>query len=177
MALTKEKKELIVEDLSKRFSTASTFVFADFKGMDVQEMNVLRRQMQGEGVRFTVVKNTLLRRIMDNVGLDSDEPCLKQLEGQTGIAYATDEVLPAKIIERFAKNHGGRPSVKAGYVAGRSLDAESVKKLAELPGRDELLSKMLGSLQAPMRDFAAVGAGLIRKFIYAVDALRRNRED
>lgn len=176
MALTREKKESIVEDLSERFSTASTFVFADFKGMDVQEMNVLRRRMQEEGVRFTVVKNTLLKRIMDNVGLTEDEPCIRDLEGQTGIAYASDEVMPAKVIERFAKEHDGRPSVKAGYVAGRSLDAESIKRLAELPAREELLSKMVGSLQSPVRGFVAVGAGLIRKFIYAVDAIRRSRE-
>jgi large subunit ribosomal protein L10 len=176
MAVTRRKKEEIVESLSKSFDEARSFVLTDFTGIDVDEMTELRAKMREAGVSYTVAKNTLLRMIFDNVGIPEGEAFLEGIDGPTAVAYGADEVMPAKVISEFAEDHDGRPSIKAGFVAGESMDIQGVERLAKVPGREELLSRLVGSAQAPLQGFVCVGSAIIRKFLYAVNAVRESRE-
>jgi large subunit ribosomal protein L10 len=139
-------------------------------------MTELRTKMREAGVGYTVVKNTLLRMIFESVGIDGGEPFIGSIDGPVAVAYSDDEVMPAKVIRDFARDHDGRPAVRAGFVAGASMDIEGVEQLAEVPGREELLSRLIGSAQSPIQGFVCVGSGIIRKFLYAVNAVRESRE-
>jgi len=176
MAVSREKKHRIVEDLSDGFGEAKSFVLTDFTGIDVDEMTELRARMRESGVSYTVVKNTLLRMIFENVGIEEGESFLSSIDGPTAVAYSDDEVMPAKVISEFADDHDGRPAIKAGFVAGESMDVGGVEKLAKVPSREELLSRLVGSAQSPIQGFVCVGSGIIRKFLYAVHAVRESRE-
>lgn len=176
MAVSRKKKHEIVEDLSEGFEGAKSFVLTDFSGIDVDEMTELRAKMREAGVSYTVVKNTLLRRIFSNVGIEDGEVFLGRIEGPTAVAYSDDEVMPAKVISEFAEDHGGRPSIKAGFVAGESMDIDGVERLAKVPSREELLSRLVGSAQSPLQGFVCVSSGIIRKFLYAVNAVRESKE-
>ncbi|MFO7949870.1 MAG: 50S ribosomal protein L10 [Candidatus Fermentibacteraceae bacterium] len=176
MAVTRRKKEEIVESLSENFGEAKSFVLTDFTGIDVDEMTELRTKMREAGVSYTVAKNTLLRMIFDNVGIPEGEKFLQGIDGPTAVAYADDEVMPAKVISEFAEDHDGRPAIKAGFVAGESMDIEGVERLAKVPGREELLSRLVGSAQSPIQGFVCVSSAIIRKFLYAVNAVRESRE-
>jgi large subunit ribosomal protein L10 len=177
MSVAREKKETIVTTLVKELAEAKSVVLADFTGIDVEEITALRSEFREAGVTFTVVKNTLLRRIFSESDVSGDEAVYALMQGPTALAYAGDEVLPVRIMKKFAGNHDGRPAIKGGFVSGTSYSREQMLDLASLPGREELLAKILGSLNAPLQGFVSVSGGIIRRLVYAVASLaEKNRE-
>ncbi len=177
MSITRQRKETTVASLTEDLSVNGTFVLADFTGITVAEMTELRRTMRERGVQFTVVKNTLLDIVLKGIELTGEEGVFGCLSGPTALASSRDEVLPAKLLKDFASTHGGRPVIKGGFVAGRSFNAAQVASLADMPGRDELLARVLGSATAPIRGFVTVSGGVIRKLLYALNAVRESKEN
>jgi len=176
MGVTRQKKEAIVATLSEDMGGSGSIVLADVTGINVVEMTELRNQFREAGVSFTIVKNTLLKRIFDSVDVGKDEAVYALAQGPTAIAFGKDEVAPVRILKKFASDHKGRPSIKGGFVSGESLSMEQMLDLADMPGRDELMAKLLGSMNAPLQGFVSVSSGLIRKLLYALNAIRENRE-
>ncbi len=177
MSITRNQKETVVSHLNDGIEEAGAVVLADFTGINVEQMTELRRRMREAGVTFTVVKNTLLKRALEDIGVDSEEGIFGLLNGPTAIAYATDEVAPAKILKDFSKENKGIPSLKGGFVSGKTFSAGDVISLADMPSREELLSKILGSANAPIQGFVMVTSGVIRKFLYAVNAIGESKEN
>ncbi len=177
MAVTRESKTRTVERLTGDLRSAGSIVLADFTGIDVESMTDLRAMMRESDVTFTVVKNTLLRRVLDGMDVSGEEGVFAMLEGPTAIAYAEDEVQPVKLVKRFADEHEGRPAIKGGFVSGETYGVARMMELAELPGREELLSKLVGSAAAPLSGFVSVTGGIVRKLFYALQALRDSREN
>ncbi len=176
MGVTRQKKEAIVATLVNDMSGSGSIVLADVTGINVAEMTELRTNFREAGVSFTIVKNTLLKRVFDSVDVSKDEPVYALTQGPTAIAFGKDEVVPVRILKKFAMDHKGRPSIKGGFVSGESLSMEQMLDLADMPGRDELLAKLLGSMNAPLQGFVSVSSGLIRKLLYALNAIRENKE-
>jgi large subunit ribosomal protein L10 len=144
------EKEKVVQEMSSELSGAKGLVLADFSGMDVETVTALRATLRSKGVRYRVVKNTLLKIACQARGLSSLDP---YLEGPTAIAYSTDsEVEPVRVIVEFAKKHE-RPSVKAGVIGDRLYTKKELMQLAALPSREELLSQVLAVMIAPMTQF------------------------
>ena len=164
--LEKEKK---VAEIKEDLSRARIIVLTDFRGLNVAQMNKLRRTLQQDGVKYRVVKNTLTKIAAGETGLDD----LKEyLEGPMGIAYGFDDPLePVKTLVKFAKENSDKFSLKGGVLESRVLDVDSLKQLADLPPKEVLLSRTLGSLQAPLSAFVNVLQANIRNLVYVLQAV------
>ena len=167
-----------VKNLVERLSSAKAIVLVDYKGINIEQVNELRNRFRTEKVDYLVQKNTLLKIALNELGITELDDYLK---GPTAVAVCLEEeVAPAHVIAKFIKEvmeEADYPSFKAGYVAGHVFSPKELKAPATLPSRDELLAKVLGSMTAPLTGFMAVNQGVIRKFIYAVDALATKQAD
>ncbi len=148
-----ELKQPIVAEISENIKDAQSVVVVDYRGLTVAEDTELRKQLREAGVVYKVYKNTM----MNFAFKDTDFEQLKDvLEGPNAIAIAKeDATAPARILAKFAKN-APKLEIKAGVVEGTLYDAEGMKAIAAVPSREELLSKLLGSLQSPITNLARV---------------------
>lgn len=166
----------IVKDLRERLQDAKAIVLVDYKGINIEEVNQLRNRFRNEKVDYLVQKNTLVKIALHDLGITSLDD---YLVGPTALAICkTDEIAPARIVTKFLKEvmeDKEFPKFKAGFVSGNLLDANQMYALAKLPSREELLAKLLGSAQAPISRLLGVTQGIIRKFVYAVDAVAKSK--
>ena len=148
-----ELQQPIVQEISDNIKDAQSVVLVDYLGLTVAEDTQLRRQLREAGVTYKVYKNTLMNFAFKGTDFESLAP---MLDGPNAIAISTtDATAPARILSKFAK---GAPAleIKAGVVEGTFYDAEGMKAIASVPSREELLSKLLGSMQSPITNFARV---------------------
>lgn len=147
----REQKEQVVAEVGQKFQESICTVVTDYRGLDVAQVTELRKQLREAGIEYAVIKNTLARRAANNVDLSDLE---EHLIGPTAIAFSTDDLIaPAKILTEFAKKNK-ELEVKAGILEGEVVSSDQIKKLADLPSREGLLSMLLSVLQAPVRNFA-----------------------
>ena len=174
MAIT-AAKQAIVAELKEKLTGAKGAVLVNYRGLTVAQDTKLRRQLREAGVEYRVVKNTMTRIAAQEAGLEGLDV---YLEGPTAMAISTtDPVAPAKIITDFVKEHKLQVlEVKAGLVEGNVIDENGVKALASLPSREVLIAKMLGSMQSPITGLVNVLQGSIRNLVYALDAVRQQKE-
>ena len=148
-----ELKQPIVEEISNLLKEAKSAVIADYRGLTVEQDTELRKQLREAGVHYKVYKNTMISFAIQ--GTDY-EPLKAHLEGPTALATsATDETAPARILNEFAKK-ADQLELKAGVVEGTYYDADGIKVIATIPGREELLGKLLGSIQSPIANLARI---------------------
>ena len=155
------EKQAIVASLTETLQSASSGVLVDYKGITVAEDTALRAELRENGVEYSVVKNTLLRRAADNVGLgELDEV----LNGTTSIAISKDDpIAPMRIINKYAKQMGDRFNIKAGFMDGKVIPLEDIAALAELPSKDGLVAQLLGMMLAPITSLAIVLKAIAEK--------------
>jgi large subunit ribosomal protein L10 len=165
-----EKEQLVVE-LKEKIEGAKALYYTDFTGLNVKRMTELRRRFRKANVDYVVIKNTLALRAVNESGLVGE-----RLRGPTGLVMAKDPVIAAKLLTEFAKENDQRPTVKGGLFEGRSVDAKQVSKLASMPSREQMLSELGASMQAPMAAFAGAMNSLLSMFAGAVEALKVQRE-
>ena len=148
------EKQAIVAELTEKLQSASSGVLVDYKGITVAEDTALRAELRENGVEYSVVKNTLLRRAADNVGLgELDEV----LNGTTSIAISKDDpIAPMRIVNKYAKQMGDRFNIKAGFMDGKVLSLDEIMALAELPSKEVLQAQVLGTMLAPITSLAIV---------------------
>ena len=148
-----ELKQPIVDEISATIKDAASVVVVDYRGLTVAEDTQLRKQLREAGVSYKVYKNTLVSRAVEGTEFESLRDVL---EGPSAFAVSTtDATAPARILAKFAKTAKAL-EIKAGVVEGTYYDAEGMKAIAEVPSREELLSKLLGSLQSPITNLARV---------------------
>ncbi|MHB8124528.1 MAG: 50S ribosomal protein L10 [Desulfitobacteriaceae bacterium] len=164
-----EQKSQVVAGIKEKFQRSTGVVIADYRGLTVSQVTKLRVELRKAGVEYQVLKNTMVRRAADEVGIQGLEV---YLEGPTAVAFCLDPVAPAKILSDFAKTNK-HFKVKAGVLEGRVISPEEVKALAELPTRPILLAMVLRGMQAPLAGMANVLQGPIRKFGYALEEVRK----
>ena len=166
-----EEKSLLVSEIKEKFQRSSGVVLADYRGLTVAQVTQLRARLRKAGVEYRVLKNTLVRRAADEIGVAGLESFLK---GPTALAFSEDPVAPAKILLDFAKENKLKSfQIKAGVLEGRVIGAEGVKALADLPSREVLLAMVLRGMQAPLTGMANVLQGPIRKMGYALEEVRK----
>lgn len=168
-----DEKQKVVEDIKKKFQGATGVILADYRGLTVSQVTKLRVELRQAGVEYKVLKNTMVRRAADEVGIKGLE---EFLEGPTALAFSVDPVAPAKILSEFSKKNKATLTIKAGVLEGRVIDAEKVKELANLPSREVLLSQVLAGMQGPLQGMVNVLQGPIRKFGYALEEVRKLKE-
>ena len=166
------EKQRILEDTGERIRDVRGLYLADFSGMSVQTLSLLRRTCREQNVQFRVIKNTLLRRAFHARGITQLDDFLA---GPTGLVFSpVSEVSPARILSNFAKAHE-RPRIKAAVVDGRLFDEKAVATLASLPSHEVLMSQLLATFIAPLTQIlAAVDATLALPAVMA-DVLERAR--
>jgi large subunit ribosomal protein L10 len=171
--LERSQKEQVVAELHGKLERATAAILTDFKGMTVAEMTGLRDALSAEKLEYQVVKNTLMRLASDGTPASSLEHLLKGTCAVV-IGYG-DPAVPAKVIKKFAKTNE-KLKVKAGVLGPRMLNPDQVAALAELPPRDELLAKLLGTLNAVPTSLVTVLSGVPRAFVGVLAAIQRQRE-
>ncbi len=170
--MTTPEKKAAVAELRERITASKAFIMADYRGLTVQEINELRRAMRQEGAKFAVVKNTLFSRALE--GTDAD-PMRPLLVGPTAIAFSdSDAVAIAKVLVEFAKEHENL-AIKGGFGEGQMYTLDEIKRLAELPSREELLAQLVRNLQGPMADFVFTLRGIMSDFVFTLQAVADKR--
>lgn len=169
--MKRTQKEQLVTELREKIQGAKALYYTDFTGLNVKRMTNLRRRLRKEGVEYVVIKNTLALRAVNESGLAGT-----RLKGPTGVVIAKDPVAAAKVLQDFAKENDSKPAVKGGMLDGVQIDVAQVKRLADMPSREQMLAQLAGSLQAPLAGFVGALNGLLYTFVGALDALKTQRE-
>lgn len=171
MPISRAEKEAIIQQLNEKFENYSVAVVTDYHGLNVAEATKLRRRLREAGCEYKVAKKTLIGLVVKSRGL---EELKSSMDGSVGIAFSNDPVAPAKVISEFMREIR-KMEIRAGVLDGKVIDAAAVKALADLPSREVLLAKVLGGMQAPLYGFAGVLQGTLRSFVYALEAIRKQR--
>lgn len=155
-----EQKKAIVAELSERIKNSVTGVVVSYEGINTEDDTKLRKELRENNVQYTVVKNTLLSRACDEVGLEDLKPVL---EGTTALATSDSEyAAAARILCNYAKDHDNF-KVKSAYLDGAVIDMDTIISLSKLPTRDVLLANVLGAFQAPIASFARAVQAIVDK--------------
>jgi len=172
MSLNLDQKKQVVEDVSAVVGNSQAAIVAEYRGLTVEQMKVLRREAHENNVFLRVVKNSLLRRAVE----DTDFACLDEhLVGPLAFAASEDPVAVAKVIDKYAKQYDAF-EIKAGSMSGALLSEGDIKALAKLPSREELLAKLLGTMQAPAAKFVQTLNEIPTKFVRGLAAVRDAKE-
>jgi large subunit ribosomal protein L10 len=172
MSLNLEQKKTVVAEVSDAISGAQAAVLAEYRGLTVAQMTALRSKAREAGVFLRVVKNTLARRAVNG----TDFECLDdQLVGPLAFAASADPVAVAKLMSDFAKEFE-KLNLKAGAMGGKLMSEAELQALAKLPGREELLAKLLGTMQAPVQKFVQTLNEVPGGFVRALAAVRDSKE-
>ena len=160
MAKVEEKKP-VVDEISTHLKDAKSVVLVDYRGLTVEQDTQLRKQLREAGVSYKVYKNTMMRFAFKGTDYEPLDPYLNGPSG-CAIVGGDDPIAPARIMCDFAKK-ADKLEIKGGVVEGKLYDADGIKSLSTIPSREVLLSKLLGSLQAPVTNFARVTKQIAEK--------------
>ena len=143
-----EQKKQLVADLAEKMKNASSGVLVDYKGINVADDTQLRAEMRKNNVDYRVIKNTLIRFAAKEAGLEGLDAVL---EGTTALAISADDVIaPAKVVAEFAKKNEDIYNIKAGFMDGKVVSVAEIMEIANLPSKEVLLGRLVGSLQGPI---------------------------
>jgi large subunit ribosomal protein L10 len=170
--LTKDQKKKIVKDLAEKIKTSKVLIFSDFSGTSVAKMKKLRDELRTSGSSYKVTKKKLIERALKEVGIEVD---VNSLEGQIGIAVGQqDEVAAAKVLSKFSKENKNF-KILQGVLEKKDITSNEILSLAALPSRDELLAKLVGSINAPVSGFVNALAGNLRNLVGVLMAISENK--
>jgi large subunit ribosomal protein L10 len=159
LSLNRNEKAAVVTDVATQVARSQTLALAEYRGLTVEHLNVLRLQARDKGVYLHVLKNTLARRAVAGTPF---EVAADAMIGPLIYGFSEDAVAAAKVLADFAKGND-KLVVKAGAYAGKALDANGVKALAAIPTKEVLLSQLLGLMQSPVSRLARVVAAIAEK--------------
>ncbi len=172
MSLNREEKAVVIEEVSAELAKAQSVIIAEYRGLDVAAVTVLRKQARESGVYLRVLKNTLVRRA---VAGSPFEALSSQMSGPLMYAVSQDPVSAAKVLAGFAKTND-KLVIAGGALPNNVLDIEGVKALATMPSREELLAKLMGTMQAPVTQFVRTLNEVPTKFVRGLAAVRDQKE-
>lgn len=172
MSLNLEEKKAVVAELSGKIAQAQAIVLAEYRGLEVQAMTELRSKARGQGVYLRVLKNTLARRAVTGTPF---EKLSDHMSGPLAYGISNDPVVVAKVLSEFAKSNE-KFVIMAGAMPNAVMSAKDVAALAALPSRAELLSKLMGTMQAPIVQFVRTLNEVPSKLVRALAAVRDQKE-
>ncbi|MBW2645663.1 MAG: 50S ribosomal protein L10 [Deltaproteobacteria bacterium] len=171
--MNRQEKEEVVKELHESFSDMKTAILTDFRGLNVDAMNDLRKLLKAESVEYRVIKNTLLGLSAQ----DTDMALMKDyFVGPCAVALSKeDPVAPAKVLVRFAEKNSAL-EIKAGVLNGNVLDVHSIKALADLPSREVLLAQLLSAMNGVSTGLVVALSGVARNLLGVLTALKDQKE-
>lgn len=160
MAVIRPEKQAVIASLKEKLTSAKSVILVDFRGLTVAQDTKMRRKMREAGVEYRVIKNSLTNIAATEAGIND---LTQYLSGVTALAISNDDVIkPAKMITEFAKE-AKTIKVKAGIIEGQVVDATYVKKLADMPPREVLIARFMGSIKSPLGAFVRVVDAIAKK--------------
>jgi large subunit ribosomal protein L10 len=172
LSLNLEGKKEVVADVSARVAKAQSIVIAEYRGLPVEDITVLRREARASGVYLRVLKNTLARRAVKGTPF---EKLADQMVGPLAYGISEDPVAAAKVLHAYAKKND-KLVIKGGAMPNYVMGAKEVGSLATMPGREQLLATLLGTMQAPIAKFVQTLNEVPSKFVRTVAAIRDQKE-
>ena len=174
MPISRELKEQIVSELHGKFQKAQVAILTDYCGLNVEEINRLRKRLRSEQVEYRVVKNTILQL----AAKDTEFELLNDhFKGPTAVAISYDEQkTPAEVLTKFVKECP-KLEIKAGVLDGKIMTPKQVKLLADLPSRDVLLAQMLSSLVSNHTGLVGALNGILLKFLNVLEAIKEKKKE
>lgn len=172
MGLNLDDKKAVVAEVAAELANAQAVIVAEYRGLEVGQITALRAKARESGVYLRVLKNTLVRRAVEGTPFAE---LSSQLVGPLIYGISADPVAPAKVLQEFAKGND-KLVLKGGAMPNFVMDANGVKALASMPSREELLAKLLGTMQAPVTKFVQTLNEVPGKFVRTVAALRDSKE-
>ena len=172
MSLNIEDKKEVVAEVSARLAKAQAVVLAEYRGLPVEDITVLRSQARASGVYLRVLKNTLARRAVQGTPF---EKLADQMVGPLAYGISEDPVSAAKVLSAYAKGND-KLVIKGGAMPNQVMTAKEIGQLATMPSREELLAKLLGTMQAPVAKFVQTLNEVPSKFVRTVAAVRDQKE-
>ena len=172
MSANFEAKKVVVDEILEKIKNSKSVVLVEYNKLTVAEVSELRNKCRQAGCEYKVYKNTLVRKAFNDLNCkDFDE----DLNGPTAFAFGNDETGAAKLMNEAAKNYEGKIVVKSAYVDNAYCDKAATKALASMPSKEELIAKMLGSMQAPIANFAGLLSNLLGGFVRVVNGIAQNK--
>ena len=174
MSQNLENKKVVLSGIADKIARAKSMVVVDYNGVTVAEDTALRKKMRESNIEYVVLKNTLVKRAFHDIGNhDFDEA----LNGPSAFAFSyDDEVAAAKTVAECGKGFKDKFKVKCGYVDGGYLDVNGVNALAALPSKEELVAKLMGSMNAPASNFVGVAQNIIGGFVRCLNAVKEQMQ-
>ncbi|MBN1326924.1 MAG: 50S ribosomal protein L10 [Candidatus Cloacimonetes bacterium] len=167
-----------VKSIKSRLENAKAIVLVDYKGINIEEVDELRNRMRNSKINYFVSKNTFIKIALNDLGITSLD---EYLTGPTAVAASVhDEVSPARELAKFKKDitkDKSYPAFKVGLISGELMFSERLFTLAELPSKEILISMILQGFNAPMAGFVGTLQAILRKFVYTVDAIAKQKEN
>ena len=172
MSLSLDQKKAVISEVTEAIASAQAGVLAEYRGMTVAQLTALRKEARNAGVWVKVVKNNLAKRVING----SDFECLTEhFVGPVIFSASDDPVAVAKVMSKFAKDNENL-NITAGAMNGSLMDAAMIESLSKLPSRDELLAKLMGTMQAPIQKFVSTLNEVPTKFVRALSAVAESKE-
>jgi large subunit ribosomal protein L10 len=172
LSLNLEEKKEVVAEVSERLAKAQAIVLAEYRGLAVEDITVLRREARASGVYLRVLKNTLARRAVKGTSFES---LSDQMVGPLAYGISDDPVAAAKVLHAYARKND-KLVIKGGAMPGQVMTAKEVGALATLPGREELLARLMGTMQAPITKFVQTLNEVPSKLVRTLAAVRDQKE-
>ena len=172
MGLNLNEKKAVVEEVSGVVANAQSIIVAEYRGLEVEHITVLRAKARAEGVYLRVLKNTLARRAVNDTPFAG---LAEHMVGPLVYGISPDPVAAAKVLADFAKGND-KLVIKAGAMPNFVMDDKGVKALASMPSREELLAKLLGTMQAPISQFVRTLNEVPSRFVRTLAAVRDAKE-
>lgn len=168
-----EKKKIIVKETVTKFRESSGIIITDFQGLTVKQINTLRRELEKVGAEYKVIKNTLSRRVLDELKINSN---LKNyFTGVTGIVFCKDYVSAIKVLTNFVKTNEAL-KIKGGYIEQKSCTIEEINEISKVGSREELIAKLVMLLNQPIVKLVNVLSGPKRNIVYVLKAISEKKE-
>ncbi len=172
MSLNLEEKKAVVAEINEQVSKAQSIILAEYRGLEVGDMTQLRAQARKSGVYLRVLKNTLARRAVDGTPFSG---LANAMVGPLVFGISADPVAAAKVLSDFAKANE-KFVIKAGGMPNQVMDAKGIQVLATMPSREELLAKLLGTMQAPITKFVRTLNEVPTGFVRGLAAVRDQKQ-
>jgi large subunit ribosomal protein L10 len=167
-----EKKEIVAE-LFRKIDSSNALIITEYKGLKAEKLTELRRQLKAASAEYMVIKNTLLSRAFEEAKITGLE---EHFKGSTAVLFVRgDQAETAKILVKYAKANAS-PKIKVGIISKTVMSKEKIEYLATLPSRDVMIATVVSRMKSPIVGFVMVLGGIERKFLYALNAIKKKKE-
>jgi large subunit ribosomal protein L10 len=174
LALSKDSKKEILQDLIAKLKESKGVVLTDYQGMNVSQISSLRNELKEKKVEFKIVKNTLMEKASEELNV---EDLTKDLIGCTAMAFCSDDgVAPARLLKEYFKKNKIDLKIKSGLIDGKVFSPEKIMEIASLPSKDVLIAQMINGVKSPLYSLVFILQGPLRGLIYTLEAVRKQKE-